>query len=150
MDPRRADQPLEPAGGGHLHQPVAVAGVPRGPDHRLAGAVGGYPHRALVDDLVRLRDRRGSVSRSVVRRAWSTGVAADHRSDPGRARRSGRGAAMSGPPVPLPRDQAVARLAAQVAERRPGHPTRVAIDGVTASGKSTLARELAAALATSG
>jgi uridine kinase len=47
----------------------------------------------------------------------------------------------------LSRREAVTRLAARIADHRLGHPTRVAVDGVTASGKSTLARELSAAVA---
>lgn len=50
----------------------------------------------------------------------------------------------------LPRREAVARLALRIIELRPGHPTRVAIDGVTASGKSTVAREIAAAVTALG
>jgi uridine kinase len=46
----------------------------------------------------------------------------------------------------LTRRQAVARLTQWIAGRQLEHPTRVAIDGVTASGKSTLARELAESL----
>jgi uridine kinase len=50
----------------------------------------------------------------------------------------------------LPRGQAIAGLARRIARRRLGHPTRVAVDGVTASGKSTLARELADAISELG
>lgn len=57
---------------------------------------------------------------------------------------------MTGPADTLPRGQAVARLAQWVAGRRFGHPMRVAVDGVTASGKSTLARELASAVSELG
>ena len=57
---------------------------------------------------------------------------------------------MTGRADTLPRGQAVARLAQWVAGRRLGHPTRVAVDGVTASGKSTLARELASAVSELG
>ena len=57
---------------------------------------------------------------------------------------------MTGPADTLPRGQAVARLAQWIAGRRLGHPTRVAVDGVTASGKSTLARELASAVSELG
>jgi uridine kinase len=57
---------------------------------------------------------------------------------------------MTDQPATLPRRQAVARLAQWIADRRLRHPMRVAIDGVTASGKSTLARELAAAVAELG
>jgi uridine kinase len=48
------------------------------------------------------------------------------------------------------RDRVVARVADHLAARRPGHPPRVAVDGVTAAGKTTLARELAAAVAARG
>jgi uridine kinase len=51
---------------------------------------------------------------------------------------------MTDQPRTLPRREAVGRLAQWIADLRLEHPTRVAIDGVTASGKSTLARELAA------
>jgi hypothetical protein len=54
------------------------------------------------------------------------------------------------PPLTLPRGQAIARLARWVADRRLGHPIRVAIDGVTASGKTTVARELATAVSELG
>jgi uridine kinase len=57
---------------------------------------------------------------------------------------------MTGRPQTMPRRQAVARLAQWIADRGLGHPTRVAIDGVTASGKSTLARELSEALSQLG
>jgi uridine kinase len=50
----------------------------------------------------------------------------------------------------LPRPQAVALLARRITAIRLGHPTRVAVDGVTASGKSTLARELAQAVSELG
>lgn len=40
----------------------------------------------------------------------------------------------------------MARLACRIAGIQLGHPTRVAVDGVTASGKSTLAREIAGAV----
>lgn len=42
------------------------------------------------------------------------------------------------------------RIADHLAERRPGHPLRVAVDGITAAGKTTLARELTAALVERG
>jgi uridine kinase len=48
------------------------------------------------------------------------------------------------------RDRVLGRVADQLAARAPGHPVRVAVDGVTAAGKTTLARELAAALAARG
>jgi uridine kinase len=50
----------------------------------------------------------------------------------------------------LPRAAAVERLARWIADPPLAHPTRVAVDGVTASGKSTLARELADALSQLG
>jgi uridine kinase len=50
----------------------------------------------------------------------------------------------------LPRGQAVARVASWIAGRELEHPTRVAVDGVTASGKSTLAREITQALSELG
>jgi uridine kinase len=50
----------------------------------------------------------------------------------------------------FPRADAVVRLAGRIAGIRLGHPTRVAVDGVTASGKSTLARELAQAASERG
>jgi uridine kinase len=49
-----------------------------------------------------------------------------------------------------PRRQAIVRLARRITAHRLGHPTRVAVDGVTASGKSTLARELAEAVSELG
>jgi uridine kinase len=48
------------------------------------------------------------------------------------------------------RARVIAEIAAIVCRERLGHPTRVAIDGITASGKSTLAAELAAAVARLG
>ena len=50
----------------------------------------------------------------------------------------------------LSREQAVARLARRFADHHLGHPVRVAIDGITASGKSTLARDLTAAVGDRG
>jgi len=44
------------------------------------------------------------------------------------------------------RAKVVGRVADHLVARRPGHPLRVAVDGVTAAGKTTLADELAAAL----
>ena len=43
-------------------------------------------------------------------------------------------------------DKTVRRIADHLAAQRPGHPLRVAVDGITGAGKTTLARELAAAL----
>jgi uridine kinase len=48
------------------------------------------------------------------------------------------------------RAAAIWQIAAIICCDDPGHPTRVAIDGVTASGKSTLAREVTAAVAALG
>ncbi|MEU7476983.1 gamma-glutamylcyclotransferase [Lentzea sp. NPDC042327] len=48
------------------------------------------------------------------------------------------------------RARVVARIADHLASRDPGHPLRVAVDGVTAAGKTTLARELTAAVAERG
>ncbi|MGH2881546.1 MAG: uridine kinase, partial [Solirubrobacteraceae bacterium] len=50
----------------------------------------------------------------------------------------------------LSREQAVARLARRIADHHLGHPVRVAIDGITASGKSTLARDLTGAVGDHG
>ncbi len=47
-------------------------------------------------------------------------------------------------------DKVVRRIADHLAARRPGHPLRVAVDGITAAGKTTLARELAEALRAQG
>ncbi|MEV1333308.1 uridylate kinase [Micromonospora costi] len=49
-----------------------------------------------------------------------------------------------------PRDELVGRLAAAVGSVIVAHPTRVAIDGPPAAGKTTLADELAVALRTQG
>jgi uridine kinase len=49
-----------------------------------------------------------------------------------------------------PRTEAIAGLATAVCNQELDHPTRVAVDGTTASGKSTLARELTVALKTKG
>ncbi len=38
----------------------------------------------------------------------------------------------------------------RIGDHRPGHPTRVAVDGISAAGKSTLARELAFVVGSSG
>jgi uridine kinase len=48
------------------------------------------------------------------------------------------------------RDRVLGRIADHLAQRRAGHPLRVAVDGITASGKTTLARELTAAVAARG
>jgi uridine kinase len=44
------------------------------------------------------------------------------------------------------RGRVLGRIADHLAARFPGHPLRVAVDGITASGKTTLARELTACL----
>jgi uridine kinase len=46
----------------------------------------------------------------------------------------------------ITRDRVLSRIADHLAAQRPGHPLRVAVDGITAAGKTTLAGELAAAL----
>ncbi len=62
----------------------------------------------------------------------------------------------SSPPYPVgvsetsTRALVISHVAAVVCDGDPGHPTRVAIDGVTASGKSTFARELTAAVSELG
>lgn len=48
------------------------------------------------------------------------------------------------------RARVLGRVADHLAARRAGHPLRVAVDGVTAAGKTTLARELAAAVGDRG
>jgi uridine kinase len=48
------------------------------------------------------------------------------------------------------RDRVIGRIADHLVARRPGHPLRVAVDGVTAAGKTTLAREVAAAVTARG
>jgi uridine kinase len=48
------------------------------------------------------------------------------------------------------RATAIGQIAAIICRDDLGHPTRVAVDGVTASGKSTLAREITAAVAAAG
>jgi len=47
------------------------------------------------------------------------------------------------------RDEVLQRIAARLASRELGHPLRVGIDGVCGSGKTTFARDLAAALTAS-
>ncbi|MEU8827340.1 hypothetical protein [Streptomyces sp. NPDC048636] len=42
------------------------------------------------------------------------------------------------------RDRVIGRIADQLIARHPGHPLRVAVDGVTGAGKTTLARAIAA------
>ncbi|SFR26297.1 uridine kinase [Lentzea waywayandensis] len=49
-----------------------------------------------------------------------------------------------------PRERVLARIADHLCGVRPGHPVRVAVDGITASGKTTLARELTDAVAARG
>src|SRR5580698_6175748 len=48
------------------------------------------------------------------------------------------------------RTAAIERLATVVCDQELGHPTRVAVDGTTASGKSTIARELTTAVKRAG
>jgi uridine kinase len=48
------------------------------------------------------------------------------------------------------RSETIAELAAFVCSQKRNHPTRVAVDGTTASGKSTIARELTEAAAAAG
>ncbi|MFJ5985696.1 gamma-glutamylcyclotransferase [Lentzea sp. NPDC092896] len=49
-----------------------------------------------------------------------------------------------------PRERVLGRIADHLCGRFPGRPLRVAVDGITASGKTTLARELTAAVAARG
>jgi uridine kinase len=49
-----------------------------------------------------------------------------------------------------PRDRVLGRIADHLASVRPGRPVRVAVDGITAAGKTTLARELTAAVVSRG
>src|SRR4051794_26529796 len=49
-----------------------------------------------------------------------------------------------------PGARVIGRVADQLVARRPGHPLRVAVDGITAAGKSTVARELVAAVTDRG
>ncbi len=46
--------------------------------------------------------------------------------------------------------RALGRIADHLCAADPGHPLRVAVDGITAAGKTTLARSLAAAVRESG
>ncbi len=48
------------------------------------------------------------------------------------------------------REEVLQQVAARLAERDPGHPLRVGVDGVCGSGKTTFARDLAATLRASG
>jgi uridine kinase len=48
------------------------------------------------------------------------------------------------------RTAVIGQIAALISQDQPGHPARVAIDGVTAAGKSTFARELSSAVAARG
>ncbi|WP_327722016.1 hypothetical protein OG381_46455 [Streptomyces sp. NBC_00490] len=48
------------------------------------------------------------------------------------------------------RDQVIGRIADHLTAQDPGHPLRVAVDGITAAGKTTLARALASAVAGRG
>ena len=49
-----------------------------------------------------------------------------------------------------PREHVLGRIADHLCGRFPGHPVRVAVDGITASGKTTFARELTAAVSARG
>ncbi|MFD5825127.1 uridine kinase [Lentzea sp. NPDC060358] len=49
-----------------------------------------------------------------------------------------------------PRDLVLGEIADHLASATPGHPLRVAVDGITASGKTTMARELTSAIAGRG
>lgn len=53
-------------------------------------------------------------------------------------------------PAGTTRDRVLGRVADHLVARRPGHPVRVAVDGVTAAGKTTFARELTAAVTARG
>jgi uridine kinase len=53
-------------------------------------------------------------------------------------------------PPGAPRVRVLGRIADHLVARQPGHPLRVAVDGVTAAGKTTFARELAAAVTARG
>ena len=53
-------------------------------------------------------------------------------------------------PPPTDRERVVRRVADHLAARRPGEPLRVAVDGITAAGKTTLAGELAEAVRRTG
>jgi uridine kinase len=48
------------------------------------------------------------------------------------------------------RDRVIGRIADHLVARAPGHPLRVAVDGITAAGKTTLARALVAAVSDRG
>jgi uridine kinase len=48
------------------------------------------------------------------------------------------------------RGELIGRIADHLIVRRPGHPLRIAVDGITAAGKTTFANELAAAVAARG
>ena len=73
----------------------------------------------------------------------SDGPAHDQRAQSG-------GSSMSDSPARGSRAGTVRQAAALLCAHDPGHPVRVAVDGVTASGKSTLARELATAITETG
>lgn len=49
-----------------------------------------------------------------------------------------------------PRAKAIGRIADHLVARRPGHPLRVGVDGITAAGKTTLAGELTLAVQRTG
>jgi uridine kinase/gamma-glutamylcyclotransferase (GGCT)/AIG2-like uncharacterized protein YtfP len=49
-------------------------------------------------------------------------------------------------PAHNPREKLIGRVVDELAAKLPGHPLRVAVDGITAVGKTTFARELSAAI----
>lgn len=50
----------------------------------------------------------------------------------------------------VPREKLLSRVVDELMAKRPGHPLRVAVDGITAAGKTTFARELTAAVVQRG
>lgn len=50
----------------------------------------------------------------------------------------------------MARADVIGRIADRLVQLVPGHPLRVAVDGITAAGKTTLANELAAAVTEHG
>ncbi|WP_285616221.1 gamma-glutamylcyclotransferase [Kineosporia sp. NBRC 101677] len=57
---------------------------------------------------------------------------------------------MTTSPTVTPRSRVIGRIADHLAALDPGHPLRVGVDGITAAGKTTLAAELAVAVAERG
>ncbi len=53
---------------------------------------------------------------------------------------------MEPPKITSPRPLVIGRIADHLTVQRPGHPLRVGIDGITASGKTTFAAELVRAV----